>query len=50
MEIEVDIHELADGRYLVELSSRGDVLGPLTAKELEALHEALALWMEEGEY
>lgn len=43
----VEIIELEHG-WLIEMSSHGEMLGPFTTKELEALLEALREWEEEG--
>ena len=43
----VEIIELEHG-WLIELSSHGEMLGPFTTKELEALLESLREWEEEG--
>jgi hypothetical protein len=40
--------DLWDGSWLIELSTRGDVLGPLTTEELHAmLDELLSVFKED---
>ena len=48
--MDVEIIELSNGRFLVEIEDRPDALGPLTRAELVALYEALEEWIEEGDY
>ena len=50
MDLTVEIIELANKRFLVEIEDRPDALGPLTRQELVALYEALEEWIEEAEY
>lgn len=50
MDPTVEVIELGNGRYLLEIEDRPDVLGPLTKKELLAILEALEEWAEEANY
>ena len=45
-----EITELQDDLFVIELSSRGNVIGepPFTIAELKALKEALSEWEEDG--
>ena len=49
MDIEVELRELGSGKYLIELSDRPDVLGPLSRAEMRSIFEALEEWMEDLE-
>lgn len=46
MEVFADIQETTRG-YLIVLDSRGDVIGPLSRKELVAIFEALREWFSD---
>ncbi len=45
--VEVEIVELVDNEYILELSNRADCIGPLTKQELLALLAALIEWRRE---
>ena len=47
-EVYAELTELHDGRWMVELSNRSEVLGPFTVKEIRALLEALEEWQEDA--
>ena len=46
----VEIVELGDRRFLLEIEDRPDALGPLTRQEILAIAEAIDAWLSEGEY
>lgn len=50
MDIDVELRELGSGKWMIELSDRPDILGPLSKHELRAIFEALEEWMEYMEY
>lgn len=39
--IDAEVVELEDGTFLIELSSRADVIGPLTLAELLAIYDEI---------
>lgn len=47
MAIVVEVIEMPDNHFLIELSTHGEALGPFTMKELFALLRALESFLDE---